>query len=121
MAVYYLAIQCQLAHRRHFLCIAVQKPVHDINVMRAFLKQHARRFLPLSVPVFEIGISAIGDKVPAPTHFRFANRAGIDKLLHLLNDREVPHVVTDIQLALMLHRGFEDAITTLDSNGHRLF
>ncbi|MBO7188102.1 MAG: hypothetical protein J6V31_00770 [Tidjanibacter sp.] len=49
--------------------------MHDINIMRTFLQQQTAGVFLFRVPIAEIRIATVTDKVPAPAALDFADHA----------------------------------------------
>ena len=78
----------------------------------------------LGMPILEIEVPAVADKVPAPDRLYLANGPFVDQFFHLLNHCVVPQVMANIQThAALGHAGsdIENAIAPLGGNRQGLF
>ena len=61
-------------HAHNALGVAAHEPVHHVDVMSALLEQKSVGVTLFRVPVTEIGVAAVADKVAAPAHLQFADK-----------------------------------------------
>ena len=59
------------------LAVAAAKPMQHVNVVGGFLQQQAGGVASVGVPIFEVEVAAVTNKVTAPARFDFANRAAV--------------------------------------------
>ena len=76
--------------------ISAHEPVHDVDVVRAFLQEEPGGVFALGMPVAEIGVAAVVHEMTTPARLNLADQSRVDDLLHFEDDREVPHVVPKV-------------------------
>ena len=101
--------------------IAAHQPVHDVDVVCAFLEEESGGVFLFGVPVAEIGVSAVVDEVTAPAALDLADGSRVDDPLHRQNGGEVAHVVADKQFGARFVGGPQNPVASLDGDRHRLF
>ena len=115
-----LVVNGEHTHTDNGLCIGSHQPVHDIDVMCAFLKKKTVGVALFGVPVTEIGVASVTDEVSCPADLDIADDAGLNDLSHLEDNGKVTHIVPDEQFGTGFHRSLEDAVATFDCDRHRL-
>lgn len=114
-------VDAELTHADDAAGVGASEPVDDVDVVGSFLQEKPVSEAPLGMPVFEVGISPIADKVAAPDGLDPADGSGGDEFVHLAHNREETHVVADIEFHAVFSGGGQDAIAALDGDGHGLF
>ena len=72
------------------------------------------------MPVFEVGVAAVANKVPTPARPNLTDRASVYQLFHLPEGIDVSHVVPHRDLAAGPARRIQDPVAPFDRNSHRL-
>ena len=102
MAVSDLVVDAEVAEADNTLGIAFAEPMQHIDIMCTFLQQQAGAFAAFGMPILEVGIAAVGDKVPAPSRLYFTDASTVNEFFHLLHKGHVTHI---IRIASSLFRG----------------
>lgn len=121
MAVGYFVVKGKAAQGGNAAGITAAEPVQDVYIVCAFLEQQTGRLGPFRVPVLEIGVPAVGGKMPAPAHLHLADGAFVNQFLHLQNKGHVAHVVTEVEFGLLSESGLQNPVATFNGNRHRFF
>jgi hypothetical protein len=113
-------VDSQLPHGVHPHGAPAAQVVDHVNVVRAFLQQEGSRVSPVGVPILEVEVPPVADKVADEDGLHLADSAALDQLTHFLHERHVPHVVPDVQLAAPPRRRREYSVASLCRDRERL-
>ena len=120
-AISELSVEHEISHANDTLGDGIRQPVHDINVVRSFLKQQPSRSTAICMPILKVIVTAIAHKVTAPNCSDLTNQTILDDLTQNAHNRHVSHIVAHIERSLGPIRGFKNAIRTLNSDRNWLF
>lgn len=116
-----VSVDGQRAHPGDLGAISPGQPVDHVDVVGALLQQQGLGVAAFGMPVLEVVVPAVADKMPAPHGFHLTDGTRVDHLLHLPDHRHMAHVVAYVQHGAGALRSGQDVISRFQRDVQRLF